>query len=90
MASLHLQMRARYFVITSKSTWTSIVAVMARVYGFATENIFVIDIEEKQSSPLAALARAGCSFSDKLSDSQKDAKVDKNEMAEKGQGTNEN
>lgn len=43
LTSMHLHLRARYFVITSKSTWTSTIAVMARSYGFASQ-IFVIDI----------------------------------------------
>ena len=52
-------MRARYFVITSQSTWTSTVTLMARAHGFATSDMFVIDIEQK-SNRLAALAKTGC------------------------------
>jgi len=54
-----MHMRARYFVITSKSTWTSTIAVMARVYGFATSEIFVIDIESNHNS-FSDLAKSGC------------------------------
>ena len=79
MASLHMQMRARYFVITSKSTWTSTVAVFARVYGFATETVFVIDIEEKQSSPLASIARSGSSLSGSVT---KGTEVDEKKLVE--------
>ncbi|KAL7540814.1 hypothetical protein ACHAXR_012682, partial [Thalassiosira sp. AJA248-18] len=43
LTSMHLHLRARYFVITSKSTWTTTIAIMARSYGFASQ-IFVIDI----------------------------------------------
>lgn len=56
---MHLHMRARYFVITSQSTWTSTVTLMARAHGFATSDMFVIDIEQK-SNRLAALAKTGC------------------------------
>ena len=52
-------MRAKYFVITSQSTWTSTVTLMARAHGFATSDIFVIDIDRK-TNRLAKLAEAGC------------------------------
>ena len=86
MASLHMQMRARYFVITSKSTWTSTVAVFARVYGFATETVFVIDIDEKQSSPLASIARSGSSLSGSVTKGTEGdkKKLVENVMIEKG------
>ena len=58
LTSLHLHLRARYFIVTTKSTWTSTIAVMARVYGFASE-IFVIDIG-KNTNAFSAYARAGC------------------------------
>ena len=59
LTSLHMHMRARYFVITSMSTWTSTVTFMARAYGFATSDVFVIDLKKK-SNRLAGLARTGC------------------------------
>eukprot|EP00956_Cyclotella_meneghiniana_P003380 scaffold4079_cov44-Cyclotella_meneghiniana.AAC.5 len=43
LTSLHMHLRARYFVITTKSSWTSTIAILARVYGFA-RNILVVDI----------------------------------------------
>ena len=58
LTSMHLHLRARYFVITSKSTWTSTIAVMARTYGFASE-IFVIDIGPNKND-FSAYARNGC------------------------------
>ncbi len=57
---MHMHMRARYFVITSMSTWTSTIALMARVYGFATSDVFVIDIESNHNS-FAGLVKTGCS-----------------------------
>ena len=59
LTSLHLHLRARYFVITSKSTWTSTIAVMARVHGFATGEISVIDIGRNHNT-FSSLARSGC------------------------------
>ena len=62
LTSMHMHLRARYFVITSKSTWTSTIALMARVYGFATSDVFVIDIEsETSANALSILAKIGCS-----------------------------
>jgi hypothetical protein len=58
LSSMHLHLRARYFVITSKSTWTSTITVMARVYGFATE-VFAIDIGRNHNA-FSDLAREGC------------------------------
>ncbi|KAL7548611.1 hypothetical protein ACHAWF_011885 [Thalassiosira exigua] len=58
LTSMHLHLRARYFVITSKSTWTSTIAVMARVYGFAPE-VVAIDIGRNKNA-FAGYARAGC------------------------------
>ncbi|KAL7539857.1 hypothetical protein ACHAXR_009672 [Thalassiosira sp. AJA248-18] len=58
LTSLHLHLRARYFIITSKSTWTSTIAVMARVYGFATE-VFVLDIG-RNVNIFSHYARSGC------------------------------
>ena len=54
-----MHMRARYFVITTKSTWTSTLTLMTRVYGFATCEVFVIDLEEKLNR-LGELAESGC------------------------------
>ncbi|KAL3791861.1 hypothetical protein ACHAW5_002912 [Stephanodiscus triporus] len=58
LTSMHLQLRARYFVITSKSTWTATIAVMARAYGFASE-ILVIDIGSNHNT-FSEMARSGC------------------------------
>ena len=58
LTSMHLHLRARYFVITSKSTWTSTIPVMARVYGFASE-IAVLDIG-RNTNAFSAYARSGC------------------------------
>jgi hypothetical protein len=63
LSSLHLQLRARYFVITSKSTWTATIAVMARAYGFASE-ILVIDIGSNHNT-FSAMARSGCTGREK-------------------------
>jgi len=57
LTSMHLHLRARYFVITSKSTWTSTIAVMARNYGFASD-IYVIDIAPNANS-YSSFARKG-------------------------------
>jgi hypothetical protein len=59
LTSLHMHMRAKYFVITSMSTWTSTIALMARAYGFATSEIYVIDIESNHNS-FANLVKTGC------------------------------
>jgi hypothetical protein len=59
LTSLHLHLRARYFVLTSKSTWTSTIAVMARAYGFASSEIFAIDIGRNKNT-FSAYARKGC------------------------------
>eukprot|EP00804_Cyclotella_cryptica_P027372 CCRYP_008813-RB/>CCRYP_008813-RB protein AED:0.04 eAED:0.04 QI:690/1/1/1/1/1/3/190/327 len=59
LTSMHMHLRARYFVITTKSTWTSTMAVMARVYGFATSDVFAIDIEANHNR-FAELAKSGC------------------------------
>ena len=58
LTSLHLHLRARYFVVTSKSTWTSTIAVMARIYGFAS-NVMVIDIGPNVNT-FSNYARNGC------------------------------
>mmetsp|Transcript_29423 Transcript_29423/g.48276 ORF Transcript_29423/g.48276 Transcript_29423/m.48276 type:complete len:292 (-) Transcript_29423:61-936(-) len=58
LTSMHLHLRARYFIVTSKSTWTSTISVMARVYGFASD-IFVLDIGRNVNN-FASLARSGC------------------------------
>lgn len=43
LTSLHMHLRARYFVLTTKSSWTSTIAILARAYGFASD-VLVIDI----------------------------------------------
>lgn len=58
LTSMHMHLRARYFVITSKSTWTSTIAVMARVYGFASD-VYVKDVGRNRNM-FSALARKGC------------------------------
>mmetsp|Transcript_33948 Transcript_33948/g.81234 ORF Transcript_33948/g.81234 Transcript_33948/m.81234 type:complete len:460 (+) Transcript_33948:455-1834(+) len=58
LTSMHLHLRARYFVVTSKSTWTSTIAVMARTYGFASD-VMVIDIGPNVNT-FSNLARVGC------------------------------
>ncbi|KAL3804481.1 hypothetical protein HJC23_002520 [Cyclotella cryptica] len=57
LTSMHLHLRARYFVLTTKSTWTSSIAILARVYGFAPD-IYVIDIGPT-SNTFSLLARTG-------------------------------
>jgi len=57
LTSLHLHLRAKYFILTTKSTWTSTIGVMARVYGFATD-IYAIDIG-KNTNAFSAYARSG-------------------------------
>lgn len=59
LTSMHMHLRARYFVVTTKSTWTSTIAVMARSYGFATSQIFVVDIG-KNTNDFGSFARTGC------------------------------
>ena len=59
LTSMHMHMRAKYFVITSSSTWTSTVTLMARAYGFSISDIFVIDLNDK-ATRLAGLAKTGC------------------------------
>jgi hypothetical protein len=56
---MHMHMRAKYFVITSSSTWTSTVTLMARAYGFSISDTFVIDLNDK-ANRLAGLAKTGC------------------------------
>ena len=58
LTSMHMHLRARYFVITSKSTWTSTITVLARVYGFASD-IYVKDVGRNRNM-FSALARKGC------------------------------
>lgn len=58
LTSLHLHLRAKYFITTTKSTWTSTIAVMARVYGFASE-IYTLDIG-RNSNAFSGYARSGC------------------------------
>jgi len=58
LTSMHMHMRARYFIITSKSTWTSTIAIMAREYGFASE-VSVIDIG-RNTNTFSNIARSGC------------------------------
>ena len=43
LTSMHMHLRARYFVLTTKSSWTSCIAILARVYGFASD-VHVIDL----------------------------------------------
>jgi len=57
LTSFHMHLRARYFVMTTKSTWTSSIAIFARIFGFASE-IYVIDIG-RNSNSYADIARRG-------------------------------
>ncbi|KAL3822393.1 hypothetical protein ACHAXA_010871 [Cyclostephanos tholiformis] len=63
LSSMHMQLRARYLVVTSKSTWTATIAVLARVYGFASE-VTVIDIGRNKNT-FSALSRSGCTNREK-------------------------
>jgi hypothetical protein len=58
LTSMHMHLRARYFVITSLSTWTSTIAVMARAYGFASQ-VYVHDIGRNHNT-FSSFARKGC------------------------------
>jgi hypothetical protein len=58
LTSMHMHLRARYFVITSLSTWTSTIAVIARVYGFASQ-VYVFDVGPNHNL-FSLLARKGC------------------------------
>jgi hypothetical protein len=49
LTSLHLHLRARYFVLTTKSSWTSSIAILAREYGFASDH-YVIDIGKNHNT----------------------------------------
>ena len=63
LTSLHMHLRARYFVLTTKSSWTSTIAILARVYGFAFGEVLVIDVGPTAHG-FSALAKFG--GSDKL------------------------
>jgi hypothetical protein len=63
LASMHMQLRARYLVVTSKSTWTATIAVLARVYGFASD-VSVIDIGRNKNT-FSAMSRSGCTQREK-------------------------
>mmetsp|Transcript_9589 Transcript_9589/g.19889 ORF Transcript_9589/g.19889 Transcript_9589/m.19889 type:complete len:452 (+) Transcript_9589:200-1555(+) len=58
LTSLHLHLRARYFVLTTKSSWTSSIAILARVYGFSTD-VYVIDIGKNKNSYSDSARRGG-------------------------------
>ena len=64
LTSLHMHLRARYFIMTSKSTWTSTIVVMARVYGFASD-VYAIDIGRNVNA-YSAYARSGCFLRERL------------------------
>ncbi|KAL7483297.1 hypothetical protein ACHAW6_008951 [Cyclotella cf. meneghiniana] len=57
LTSMHMHLRARYFVLTTKSSWTSSIAILARIYGFATD-IYVIDIGPTGNT-FSHIAKAG-------------------------------
>lgn len=57
LTSFHLHLRARYFVLTSKSSWTSSISIFARVNGFASD-IYAIDIG-RNNNYYSDMARAG-------------------------------
>ena len=58
LTSLHMHLRAKYFVLTTKSSWTSTIAILARVYGFAGGEVLVMDVGPT-SHAFSALARFG-------------------------------
>ena len=57
LTSFHLHLRARFFVLTTKSSWTSSISIFARVYGFASD-IYAIDIG-RNNNYYSDMARAG-------------------------------
>jgi len=57
LTSFHMHLRARYFVLTTKSSWTSSIAIFARIYGFASD-VYVIDIGRNRNM-YADIARRG-------------------------------
>ena len=57
LTSMHLHLRSRYFVLTTKSTWTSTIAVMAREYGF-NKQVMVLDIG-RNNNDYSSYARRG-------------------------------
>jgi len=59
LTSFHMHMRARYFVLTTKSSWTSSIGIWNRVYGYATNSdIYVIDIGRNRNI-YSEIARKG-------------------------------
>ena len=56
MTSLHLHLRARYFVLTTKSSWSCTISILARIYGVA--DIYTIDIGRNRNM-YSQLARRG-------------------------------
>mmetsp|Transcript_17425 Transcript_17425/g.27364 ORF Transcript_17425/g.27364 Transcript_17425/m.27364 type:complete len:210 (-) Transcript_17425:74-703(-) len=58
LTSFHMHLRARYFVLTTKSSWTTSIAIFARVYGFASE-IYVIDIGRNTNAYSSMARRSG-------------------------------
>ncbi|KAL7550180.1 hypothetical protein ACHAWF_013425 [Thalassiosira exigua] len=44
LTSFHMQLRARYFVLTTKSGWTCSISIFARVYGYSSSDVYAIDI----------------------------------------------
>lgn len=57
LTSFHMHMRARYFVLTTKSIWTTSIAIFSRTFGFASD-IYVIDIGRNKNL-YSDLARKG-------------------------------
>jgi len=58
LTSFHMHLRARYFVLTTKSSWTTSIAIFARVYGFASE-VYVIDIGRNKNAYSSMARRSG-------------------------------
>ena len=56
MTSLHLHLRARYFVLTTKSSWSCSISILARIYGVA--DIYTIDIGRNRNM-YSQMARRG-------------------------------
>jgi len=58
LTSFHMHLRARYFVVTTKSNWTTSIAIFARVFGFAPD-VYVIDIGRNRNGYSDMARRSG-------------------------------
>lgn len=60
LTSFHMHLRARYFVLTTKSSWTTSIAIFARVYGYASSSdVYVIDIGKNRNTYSDLARRSG-------------------------------